>query len=129
EREVVLLGHHELSAIRKRRLRPARNVQLRRLAGRWNHAAVELRRLRDRRGRRAGHEQRRQPFEIAHGVVSVLSVSGSVTTVLLLACDASSVFPTGTLLNTMRALVRYLFATRLMSAAVTACSRGKRTRK
>src|SRR5512142_538297 len=120
-------------------------MQLRSLSRRRNHAPVERARLRRRgpsatlsrqrrRDRQRGCDREQHVLRTNagrhHGLASVtFSVNGSVTTVLRSACDASSVLPNGTLLSTMRALPRYLLATRLMSAAVTACVRGYSTRK
>src|SRR5262249_49258115 len=106
----------------ERRFRPRRHVQLR-VFSRGRHDAAIERRLRlgcclrllrgdwrreQKRDReRATRGAMKTCESSAHGLISAFSVNGSVTTVLLSACDARSVLPSGTVLKTTRALPRY----------------------
>ena len=109
ERQIVLLGDAELRAVGERGFRPRRDAQHWRLARRRDLRAIE-RLLRGQR-QRGDHERGEQ--QLLHWVTFLLSAG----------FDAWSRLPIGTTLSTTRPAVRYVLATRVTSAAVTACDR------
>ena len=121
ERQIVLLGHDQLGAVGERARGPRRHAQSGRLARRRDLRAVERRLRRQRRDREGGARPHHQDFKVVFiaGPPDVARCRRSLSCSPR-ASTPDPACPIGTTLNTTRPWVRYWFATRLTSAAVTA---------